>query len=106
MYDKGTNRIYSTALFLLTKNIINECADDLGLSEDMITDDVIEAIRDRTEDIFATWRESLKNVIRDTIGHEIARSSKDECPLHLTCSAACPYMQIGGCRLPNKLNRK
>jgi hypothetical protein len=101
----GNDRMVTTALFLVTNNIINECAEDLGLKDNQITDEIIEAVKDRANNTFTNWRDSLKNIIRDTIGHEMARKD-DECPLHLTCTAACPFMQIGGCRLPNREQRK
>jgi hypothetical protein len=78
------------AIFMVTKDDILSCADELGMSQEQITDDVIDLVRQRIREDLRNRREVVRNIVKEAI----------RCPLGLVCSPSCAWREIGGCTLP------
>jgi sulfatase maturation enzyme AslB (radical SAM superfamily) len=78
------------AIFMVTKDDILSCADELGMSQEQITDDVIDLVRQRIREDLRNRREVVRNIVKEAI----------RCPLGLVCSSSCPWREIGGCTYP------
>ncbi len=66
-------------IFMLTKDEVVACANELGISVEQITDDVIESLRRRVSQEFSHWPEVVKSALKEAI----------KCPLGLVCYPSC-----------------
>jgi len=103
MEEDNKQDVLVMALLVVTKDVVLDCADELGMSEDQLTEEMTDKIKNDVSKALGDWRGAVKDVVKSTIRQEIAEKDTAECPLGLTCSAACPFRQIGGCRLPKKV---
>jgi len=78
------------AIFMVTKDDILNCADELGMSKEQVTDDMIDLVRQRVREGLRNRREVVKNIVKEAI----------KCPLGLTCSPSCAWREVGGCTFP------
>ena len=76
-------------IFMLTKDEVIACANELGMSEEQITEDEISLVKERVSQGLGGWRESVKGMVRDAI----------KCPLGLVCSPSCVWQEGGECTL-------
>ena len=77
-------------IFTLTKDDVLACANELGMSEEQVTDDVIELVKRRVSLGLGNWREVVKSALREVI----------ECPLGLVCYPSCFWWKDGKCNFP------
>ena len=84
------------AIFMVTKDDILNCADELGMSQEQITDDVIDLVRQRIREGLRNRREVVRNIVKEAI----------RCPLGLVCSSSCAWREIGGCTFPISSRQK
>ncbi len=82
------------ALFVITKGSVLDCANEVGVPEEQLTDDLIELVRQRISQVLGDWRESVRGMVKETIKKEAVK-----CPLGLVCSPSCAYRQVGECTL-------
>ena len=71
-------------ILLLTKDEVLACANELGISKEQVTDDVIGLVR---MTVFCHWREVIKSTLKEAI----------ECPLGLACYPSCAWWEDGKC---------
>ena len=102
MSEKSKKDVLVMALFVVTKDSVFSCADELGIPQDQITDDIIETVRLKVSDILGGWREVVKSMVKETIEMEVADKETGQCPLGTECSPTCPFKEIGECTLSRK----
>ena len=90
MAESSKENILVMALFMVTRNDVLACADEMGMSEVQVTDDLIELVKEKVSQGLGDWREVVKDIIKEAI----------RCPLGLVCSPSCVWKEVGGCMLP------
>ncbi len=90
MEESSKEDILVMAIFMMTRNDVLTCADELGMPEEQVTDDVIEMVKERVSQGLGDWREVVKGMVKEAI----------RCPLGLVCSPSCAFREIGGCISP------
>ena len=84
MSEQDMKDILVMAMFIVTKDDVQVCADELGLSKEQITDDVIELVKEKVSQGLGEWREALKGMVKGAI----------KCPLGKVCSPYCGWQEI------------
>ena len=79
-------------IFMLTKDEVLACANELGISEEQVTDELIELVKDRLNQEFGHRPEIIKEVM--------TRATR--CPLGLTCFPSCTWWKDGRCTFPRE----
>ena len=79
-------------ILMLTKKDILAYASVLGISQDKITDDVIELVKGRVNLGLYRWQEMVKELLKEAT----------ECPLGLVCYPSCFWWRDGNCTLLEK----
>ena len=94
MTESGRQDILLMAILVVTKNDVMAGADELGIPEEQVTDDVIEQVKRKVSQSLSDWREAwlevVKNMVKDAI----------KCPLGLVCSPSCVWREVGQCISP------
>ena len=93
MTDNNNENIILMALLMVTRDDILSCADELGMSEDEITEELVEAVREKVGQGLNGWREAVREMVKEAI----------KCPLGLVCSPSCAWREVGGCMLPKEV---
>ena len=83
-------------IFILTKDDVLACANGLGISNEQITDDVIEPVKKRVSLEFSCWTEVVKATLKEAI----------ECPLGLDCYPSCAWWKDGKCTFPEQVKKE
>jgi len=68
------------------------CADELGMSKEQITDDVMEMVKGEVSQGLGDWANAIKDMVKETI-----KNGAVNCPLGLVCSPSCTWQEVGGC---------
>jgi len=55
------------AIFAVTKNDVLTCANELGIPEEQITDEVIELVKKKVSQGLRDWRMVVKSIVKKTI---------------------------------------
>ena len=95
MAESSKEDIIIMAIFMVTKNDILACANELGMPEEWVSDDLIELVKEKVSQGLLDWREVVKGMVRETIEKEAIK-----CPLGLVCSPSCAWREVGECILP------
>ena len=95
MAEKGKQDILVMAMFIVTRGDVLTCAEELGMSKEQVTDDVIELVKEKVSQGLGSWREVIKGMVKEAI----------KCPLGLVCSPSCAFREVGGCLLPEGSSR-
>lgn len=77
-------------VFRLTKDEVLACAGELGISEEKVTDAVIELVKSRISLEFHHWPEIVKSLLTEVT----------KCPLGLVCYPSCFWWKDGRCTFP------
>ena len=93
MKESRDENIVLMALMVLTKDDVLAGASEVGMSEEEVTEDLIELVKDRVSQGLAGWREGVKDMVREAL----------KCPLGLVCSPSCAWREVGGCTLPREV---
>lgn len=89
MVENSKQDILVMALFMVTRKDVLVCADELGMTEEQVTDDVIELVKEKVSQGLGEWREVIKDTVKEIIEKEAA-----ECPLGLVCSPSCAWREV------------
>ena len=81
------------AIFIVTKGDVLACADELGMSKEQITDDVMELVKEKVNQGLSSWRQVVKSMVKEAI----------KCPLGMVCSPSCAWWEVGKCISPSGL---
>ena len=93
MAESGKEDIILMAIFAVTKSDILACANELGIPEEQVTDEVIELVKEKVSQGLGDWREVVRSMVKEAI----------KCPLGLVCSPSCAFGQIGECALSREV---
>ncbi len=98
MEDKENPTVLVMAIFMVTRNDVLACADELGISREELTDDVLDQVQKVVSEGMGDWH----NVIRDLI-KEALKDKGMNCPLDMACAPTCSFGQVGHCGVPEKV---
>ena len=87
-----TERYGDEIILILTKGDVLACADEVGISAEQVTDDVIELVKQKVSLEFRNWPQVIRSALRDAI----------KCPLGLICYPSCAWWQDDKCIFPGK----
>ncbi len=88
--DKGS--ILLMAVLMVTRDDVLAGANELGIPEEQVTNDVIELVKERVSQGLDGWRAVIKEMVKDAIEKGAIR-----CPLGLVCSPSCAWRGVGQC---------
>ena len=91
MIENPNDGIILIAIFMVTKEDVLTCANELGMSEEQVTEDVIELVREKVKEGLRDQREVVKSIVKEAI----------KCPLGLVCSPSCIWREVGKCKFPS-----
>ena len=77
-------------IFKLTKDELLAYAQELGITEEQITEEALELIKDKLNLEFGRWPEIVKEIL----------TQADQCPLGLNCFPSCCWWKEGRCIFP------
>jgi len=87
MAESCKEDIIVMAILMVTKDDVLTCANELGMSKEQVTDEVIELVRKEVSQGLHEWREVVKGIVKEAI----------KCPLGLVCSPSCVWREVGEC---------
>jgi len=96
--ESGKEDIILMAIFMVTKDDVLACANELGIPKEQVTDDVIELVREKVSQGLRNWREVIKGIVKETVKKEAIK-----CPLGMVCSPSCAWREVGECISPNSI---
>ena len=80
------------AVFMVSRDDVLTCANELGIPEEQITDDVLELVQEEVGQGLSGWREAVKDMVKEAV-----KMGAAECPLGLVCSPDCAWREAGQC---------
>jgi len=92
MKESSIENILLMAIFRVTKSDVLACANELGIPEEQITDDVMELVKEYVSQGLAGWQGVIKDMVK-----EIIKMDAVECPLGVACSPSCVWREVGQC---------
>ncbi|MFC2022110.1 hypothetical protein ACFLTR_02700 [Chloroflexota bacterium] len=93
MPENSREDILVMTMFIVTKDDVRACADELGMSKEQITDEVIELVKEKVSQGLGEWQESIKGMVKEAI----------RCPLGLACAPSCAWQEVCGCKSPREV---
>ena len=96
MAESGKQDILIMAILTVTRDDVMAGADELGIPEEQVTDDVIEQVKRKVSQSLRDWREVVQNMVKDAI----------RCPLGLVCSPYCVWREAGQCLPPGEVEQE
>jgi len=82
-----SERYGEDVFFILTKDEVLDCANELGISQEKVTGGVIELVKREVNLGLGNWPEIVKKALKEATG----------CPLGLVCYPSCSWWQDGKC---------
>ena len=67
MAEENEQDILVMAIFMVTRNDVLVCADELGVSREQITDDLVEQVKGEVSQEIGKWREAVKDMVSEAI---------------------------------------
>ena len=101
--SSSEKNILVMAIFMITRDDVLACADELGVSREQITDDVIELVKEKVSQGLDGWRAVVKDVVKGAISQEAIEAEALGCALGMVCSLACVWREVGQCLLPTEV---
>ncbi len=92
MAENSREDILVMAIFMVTKDDVRACANELGMPEEQVTDDVIELVKEAVSQGLGDFRGVIKDIVKEAIKKEAT-----ECPLGIVCSPSCAWREVGEC---------
>ena len=96
MRESDKDDILVMAVFLVTRDDVRDCAQESGISEEQISDRVIELVKEKVSQSVGELREVVKTMVKEAVNEDTI----NRCPLGLVCSASCVWQEVGGCTIP------
>ncbi len=94
MTENSKQDVLVMALFVVTRNSILSCANELGIPEEQVTDSVIELVKEKVSQGFDAWQNGVRDIVKETI-----KKKAIKCPLGMVCSPSCAFRQVVECLL-------
>ena len=98
MAENEQQDILLMAILAVTRDDVLAGANELGISEEGVTDDLIELVKEKVSQELRDWRNIIKDMIKGVI-----KKGATECPLGMVCSPTCTWREVGGCTLPREV---
>ena len=98
MAESDEGNILLMAILMVTRDDVLACAEELGMSQEQVTDDVIKLVKEKVSQGLGDWREIVKEMVKYAI-----ENGAIKCPLGLVCSPSCVWRGIGQCILPRRV---
>ena len=95
MAENDKEGIILMAIFMLTRDDVLACADELGIPKEQITDDVIELAKMRVSLGLHHWPEVIRGIVKEAIKY----------PLGLVCYPSCAWWEDGNAHSQEGLSR-
>ncbi len=92
MPENSKEDILVMAIFMVTKGDVRACANELGMPEEQVTDDVIELVKGVVSQGLGDFRGVIKDIVKEAIKKEAS-----DCPLGMVCSPSCVWREAGEC---------
>ncbi len=89
------------AILVLNRKDVLDGAGELGISEEQVTDDFVELVKERVAEELGDWRGMIRGMVKEAIQMEAAK-----CPLGMECSASCAWGEVGGCTPVRKASQQ
>ncbi len=67
MAEENEQDILVMAIFMVTRNDVLVCADELGVSREQITDDLVEQVKGEVSQEIGKWREAVKDMVSEAM---------------------------------------
>jgi len=80
------------AILTVTRKDVLDSATELGMSEEQVTEDLINKVQGSISQVLHNWRGLVKNMVT-----EVIKIVSTECPLGMDCSSSCAWREIGQC---------
>ena len=87
MAESSKENIILMAILAVTRDDVLAGANELGIPEEQITDDVIALVREKVSQGLRDWREVVNDLVKKAI----------KCPLGQVCSPTCVWREVGEC---------
>ncbi len=97
MAENSREDILVMAIFMVTKGDVRACANELGMPEEQVTDDVIELVKEVVSQGLGDFRGVIKDIVKEAIRTRIIEKEATECPLGMVCSPSCAWRELGEC---------
>ena len=94
MSESSKQDILVMALFVVTKDVVLSCADEMGIPEEQVTDELMELIKQKVSQGLDGWRDGVMDIVQETIEKKTIK-----CPLGMVCVPSCAFRQAGECSL-------
>ncbi len=94
MAEESERDILVMAVFMVGGNDVLVGADELGVSREKITGDVLERVKEEISQEIGKWGQAIKDMVKETIVDVVIR-----CPIGMACSPSCAFKQAGECEL-------
>ena len=85
------------AILVLSRKDVLAGAGELGISEELVTDDLIELVKERVAEELNGWRVMIQEMVKKVINRDIMG-----CPLGMDCTSSCIWREVGECTLVRK----
>ena len=99
MTDEDKKDIMLMAIFTVTRDDVKDCARDIGMPVEQITDEVFKMVRDKVSQDLSNWRWVFNSLVKDALSNCGKKAAKpvNHCPLNMTCNDACVWREVGWC---------
>ena len=98
MAENSKQDILLMAILTVTRDDVLAGANELGIPEEQVNDEVIELVKKKLGHSLGDWREIVKEMVKYAI-----EKGAIECPLGLVCSPSCFWRGVGQCLLPGRV---
>lgn len=98
MAKSGKQDVILMAILAVTREDVLAGAGELGISEEQVTDDVVQLVREKLGQVLYDWREAIQGMVKEVLERETLR-----CPLGMVCSSSCAWCEVGGCKLSREV---
>ena len=99
MAETRNEEVILMAVLAVTRGDILTGADELGISGERVTEEVVGLVKEKIREELGNWQEAVGGMVKEVIKKEAAG-----CPLGMTCSPACTWREVGGCISIEKVN--
>ena len=97
MSESDMENVLLIAIFTVTRDDVRASADELGIPEEQITDEVIKRVREKISQSLNDWREVIKGMVKEILSQGAIEKEAIGCPLGMVCSPACAWREVGEC---------
>ena len=96
MIENSKQAIVVMALCVVTRDSILSCANELGIPEEQVTDNVIKLVKEKVNQDLGDWLDGIRGIVKEAFKEAIEKETV-KCPLRLACSPSCAFRQVGEC---------